>query len=161
MFSSACGSGPTPGIGLFLSARNQLAASADGIAVVCGHAVYLYSTDGVALRTYALPDSVKPTQLFWDEGSLCLADMENKNVLVLNAGVNTTQNFTGPAINAQFKVIREPGTGNLFVSDGANHRILVFDQSYRYLRAVSASREAAPAASGSPTAWLSMNPAAC
>jgi hypothetical protein len=62
--------------------------------------------------------------------------MENKNVLVLNAGANRTQNFTGPAINAQFKVIREPATGNLFVSDGANHRILVFDPAYRYLRSI-------------------------
>jgi len=113
---------------------NQLAVSADGVAVVCGHTVYLYSEDGVALRTYALPDSVKPTQLFWDEGWINLADMETKNVFVLNAGANTTRNFTGPTINAQFKILREPGTGAIFVSDGANHRILVFDQSYRYLR---------------------------
>ena len=113
---------------------NQLAVSADGVAVVCGHTVYLFSLDGVKIRTYALPDSIKTTQLFWDQGSLCLADMENKDVLVLNGGANTTRNFIGQAINAQFKVIREPGTGDLFVSDGANHRILVFDQSYRYLR---------------------------
>ncbi len=113
---------------------NQLAASADGVAVACGHTVYLFSLDGVKIRTYALPDSVKTTQLFWDKGSLCLADMDDKNVLVLNAGANTTQNINGPTINAQFKVIREPGTGNLFVSDGANHRIHVFDQSYRYQR---------------------------
>jgi Ca2+/Na+ antiporter len=113
---------------------NQLAASADGVAVACGHTVYLFSLDGVKIRTYALTDSVKTTQLFWDEGSLCLADMDNKNVLVLNAGADMTRSFTGPVINAQFKVIREPGTGNLFVSDSANHRILVFDQSYRYQR---------------------------
>ena len=113
---------------------NQLAVSADGVAVVCGHTVYLYSPDGVAIRSYSLPDFVKPTQLFWDKGSLCLADMENKNILVLDAGANTTQNISGPPINAQFKVVREPATGNLFVSDGANHRILVFDQSYRYVR---------------------------
>ncbi len=113
---------------------NQLAASADGVAVACGQSVYLFSLDGVKIRTYALPNSVKTTQLFWDEGSLFLADMDNKNVLVLNAGADTIRNFTGQALNAQFKIIREPGTGNLFVSDSANHRILVFDQSYRYLR---------------------------
>lgn len=113
---------------------NQLAASADGIAVACGQSVYLFSLDGVKIRTYALPASVKTTQLFWDEGSLFLADMDNKNVLLLNAGADTTRNFTGPALNAQFKIIREPGTRNLFVSDSANHRILVYDQSYRYLR---------------------------
>jgi sugar lactone lactonase YvrE len=113
---------------------NQIAASADGIAIACGKSVYVFSLDGVKIRTYALPDSVKTTQLFWDEGSLFLADMDNKNVLVLNAGTDTTQNFTGPALNAQFKVIREPGSRDFFVSDSANHRILVFDQSYRYLR---------------------------
>jgi hypothetical protein len=113
---------------------NQIAASADGVAIACGQSVYLFSLDGVKIRTYALPDSVKTTQLFWDKGSLFLADMDNKNVLVLNAGADTTRNFTGPVINAQFKVIHEPGTGNLFVSDGGNHRILVFDPSYKYLR---------------------------
>ncbi len=129
------------GVRLWFDARyravpipNQLAASGDGVAVVCGQTVHLYSADGVAIRTYALPDSVKTTQLFWDQGVLCLADMDNKNVLVLDGAASSVRNFAGPAINAQFKVIREPGTGNLFVSDGANHRILVFDPSYRYQR---------------------------
>jgi DNA-binding beta-propeller fold protein YncE len=113
---------------------SQLAVSADGVAVVCGHTVYLYSTNGTAIRTYALPGSAKPTQLFWDRGSLRVADMESKGILVLDAGSITERNFTGPAINAQFKVAREPGTGDLFVSDEVNQRILVFDQSYRYVR---------------------------
>jgi hypothetical protein len=113
---------------------NLIAASGDGIAVVCGHTVHLFSPDGVALRTYGLPELAKPTQLFWDEGSLSLADMDNENLLVLDAGAKRTQDFDGPAFNAQFKVIREPGTKALFVSDSANHRILVFDQSYRFQR---------------------------
>jgi hypothetical protein len=112
---------------------NQVAVSADGVAIVSGPIVYHYSTDGVEIGSYALSDRVQTTQLFWDKGSLYLADMADKNVLVLNAG-EAARNFNGQRINAQFKVVREPATGNLFVSDGANHRILVFDPSYRFLR---------------------------
>ena len=47
---------------------------------------------------------------------------------------NEFKKFSGAAISAQFKVTREPATGHLFVSDGAGHRIIVFDGAGRFLR---------------------------
>lgn len=112
---------------------NLMAASADGIAVACGQSVYLYAPDGTLLRSYPFATDVHPTQLFWDKGSLCLADMKTKGVLVLG-NQNELRKFRGATISAQFKVTREPATGHLFVSDGAGHRIIVFDETGRFLR---------------------------
>jgi hypothetical protein len=131
----------TVGVRLWADARykavpypNLMAASADGVAVVSGQIVYLYAPDGSPLRSYPLSAEVHPTQLFWDKGALCLSDMKNKTVLVFKPQANEVKKFTGATFSAQFKVTREPGTGRLFVSDSASHRILVFDEAGSYLR---------------------------
>lgn len=131
----------TVGIRLWADARykavpypNLLAAAAEGVAVVSGQAVYLLVPDGTISRTYPLPAGTQPTQLFWDNGNLCLADMKSKTIIVLSPAADTVLKLTGAPINAQFKAVREPATGNLFVSDGANHRILVFDGAGTFLR---------------------------
>lgn len=131
----------TVGVRLWADARykavpypNLMAASADGVAVASGQTVYLYSPDGSPLRSYPFPGDVRPTQLFWDKGAICLSDMKSKTVLVFNPQANQVKKFTGATISAQFKVAREPGTGHLFVSDSASHRILVFDEAGSYLR---------------------------
>ena len=131
----------TVGVRLWADARykavpypNLMAASADGVAVASGQAVYLYSPNGSLLRSYPFSADVHPTQLFWDRGAICLSDMKNKTVIVFNPQMNEVKKFTGATISAQFKVTREPGTGRLFVSDSASHRILVFDEAGSYLR---------------------------
>lgn len=113
---------------------NLLAASAEGVAVSCGQIVYVYDTDGTILRHYPLPAGVQPTQLFWDKGKLCLADMKSKSILELDIQEIKEKKLSGASISAQFKVTREPTTDRLFVSDGANHRILIFDEVGKYLR---------------------------
>lgn len=113
---------------------NLLAASTEGVAVSCGQTVYVYATDGTFLRHYPLPAGVQPTQLFWDKGKLCLADMKSKSILELDEYGIKEKKLRGISISAQFKATREPGTGHLFVSDGANHRILIFDETGKYLR---------------------------
>lgn len=113
---------------------NLLAASSAGVAVTCGQTVYRLDSAGKVVKRYQLSPDVHPTQLFWDKGSLCLADMKTKSVLVLDSKANVAMTFAGPAISAQFKVAREPATDHLFVSNSASHRISVFDQSGRYLR---------------------------
>lgn len=129
----------TVGVRLWADARykavpypNLMAASADGVAVACGQAVYLYGPDGKLLRTYPLPADVLPTQIYWDRGAITVADMRSKTQLVLGQQANQKNGFSGATISAQFKVVREPGTGRLFVSDSGSHRILVFDQAGKY-----------------------------
>lgn len=131
----------TVGVRLWADARykavpypNLMAASADGVAVVSGQAVYLFSPDGTLLRSYPFASDVRPTQIFWDKGTICLGDMKSKALLVFSPESNQVIKLTGAAISAQFKVTREPGTGHLFVSDGASHRILVFNETGRFLR---------------------------
>jgi hypothetical protein len=131
----------TVGVRLWADARykavpypNLLAASAEGVAVVSGQTVYLMAPDGAISRTYPFPADIHPTQLFWDNGALCLADMKSKTIIVLTPAADTVLKLSGATINAQFKAVREPATGRLFVSDGANHRILVFDGAGAFLR---------------------------
>ncbi|GFE58081.1 6-bladed beta-propeller [Geobacter sp. AOG1] len=131
----------TVGVRLWADARyravpypNLLAASADGVAVVSGQAVYLFAPDGTLSRTYPISADILPTQLFWDKGALCLGDLKSKTIVILSPAANTVRKLTGATINAQFKVAREPGTGRLFVSDSASHRILVFDEAGTFLR---------------------------
>lgn len=111
---------------------NLMAASSEGVAVSCGETVYVYAADGSLLHSYSLPGDVRPTQLFWDKGTLCLSDMKSKTILELGKRGDTKQTFSGASISAQFKVTREPGTGRLFVSDSASHRILIFDEAGKY-----------------------------
>jgi len=129
------------GIRLWADARynavpypNLLAVSAEGVAVTCGKAVYLYAADGKLARTYPLANDVHPSQLFWDKGVLTLCDVNGKGLQILGAGAAQTKRFDGAVTNAQFRAAREPATGRLFVSDGARHRILVFDENGRYQR---------------------------
>lgn len=131
----------TVGIKLWADSRyeaipypNLLAASSKGIAVGCGKNVYVYSSAGELLHSYLLPAGVQPTQLFWDRGILCLADMKSKKVLELDSQETRERGFSGASISAQFKIAREPGSGSLFVSDSASHRILVFDDNGKFLR---------------------------
>jgi predicted RNA-binding Zn-ribbon protein involved in translation (DUF1610 family) len=131
----------TVGVRLWADARykavpypNLMAASADGVAVACGQEVYLYSPEGKLLQRYPLPANVLPTQLFWDKGTISVADMRSKSRLLLGQQNDEKKEFTGATISAQFKVVREAADGRLFVSDSANHRILVFDETGRFLR---------------------------
>lgn len=112
---------------------NLMAASAEGVAVSCGRTIYVYAKDGRLLHSYDLPKEVEVTQLFWDNGVLCLADIRSKTVLELKPQGIRARSFTGATTSVQFKVAREPNTERLFVSDSAGHRILVFDRGGKFL----------------------------
>jgi hypothetical protein len=127
------------GIRLWADARynavpypNLLAVSAEGIAVTCGRTVYHYSADGTLIQSYPLAADVHPSQLFWDRGTLRLCDMNGKGLMTLSSEPSQTKRLEGAATTAQFRAAREPGTGRLFVSDGAKHRILVFDDTGKF-----------------------------
>jgi Ca2+/Na+ antiporter len=131
----------TVGVRLWADARynavpypNLLAASDDGVAVTCGKTVYQFALDGALVHSYPFSGDVHPTQIFWEKGNVCLVDMNAKALMVFTPQGNEVKKFTGAATSAQFRVAREPVTGRLFVSDGANHRILVFDEAGRYVR---------------------------
>lgn len=129
----------TVGVRLWADARfkavpypNLMAASASGIAVACGNSVYVFGHDGKLLRSHPLPDAAQPTQLFWDNATLCVSDMRSKSILALEG--NKAPRIAGAEIMAQFKAIREPATDLLFVTDSARHRVLVFDERGILLR---------------------------
>lgn len=131
----------TVGVRLWADARyraipypNLLALSPEGLAVASGETIYVYAHDGTLLHSYSLPAEVKPSQLFWDGAVLCLADMQSKTVRTFTPSGQGVVSLSGERVSAQFKVAREPATGDLFVSDGAKHRILVFDQDGRFKR---------------------------
>lgn len=130
----------TVGIRLWADARfksvpypNLMAASSEGVAINCGQNIYVYGADGKLLRSHTFPAEVHPTQLFWDKGALCLGDIKGRNLLVFTPRGHELRQFSGATTAVQFKVAREPATGRLFVSDGAKHKILVYDEKGTYL----------------------------
>lgn len=110
-----------------LPSPNFVTATADRIAISWGNEVLIYDYAGNRIDNFPIPQGSELTHLAYDpDGNLWLGDYQTKQILRWENGQwKAVVNGSG-TIKGTFKFVFFQQTGEIFVTDTGNHRILVF-----------------------------------
>jgi hypothetical protein len=110
-----------------------LAASANGIAILYGDAIYVCNAEGDIINTIAIPDHILPCQLSWHENELLVADWENDKLhLFSEHGMTSIKLKGGPVIHAHLNVIIDENNNAIYVTDSKGHQVHTYDSTGSY-----------------------------
>lgn len=114
---------------------NMIAPYAGQVAVSWGQHILVYDTAGVLTADLPMPPETELTHLCYDtEGDLWLGDHRTKQILRRQDGQWKAVINGAGTILGTFKFVHYPPTGEIFVTDSSNHRILVYSAGGRFLR---------------------------
>lgn len=112
---------------LKIAGPNQIAASSDGVASVWGHRLIVTDINGHIVWEEELPEYIRPVALTWAEGKVWVGDYDSKRIWVADRRGGHWLWQTPFNIRAHFKIVPDLSRDRIYVSDGAGHRIFVYD----------------------------------
>lgn len=117
---------------------NMIAASVDRVAISWGKSILVFDPAGKQVASIPAPADAEIVHLAYDgEGNLWLGDYRTKRIFRLQGGHWVTVVDGAGTIGGTFKFVQYPPTGEIFVTDTTNHRILAYSATGRLLRTIS------------------------
>lgn len=115
---------------------NMIATKADEVAVTWGEQILVYDKAGKNVSNFPMPKDAVPAHLSYDsEGNLWLGDYLTKQIFRRQGGQWQKVINGAGTIRGTFKFVQFSPTGEVFVTDTTNHRILTYSATGQFLRA--------------------------
>ena len=113
---------------------NMIASKADQLAITWGESILVHDRSGKRMATIDMPPDTEIAHLTYDgEGNLWLGDHRTKQIFRLQSGQWVPVVNGAGTIRGTFKFVQYPPTGEIFVTDTTNHRILVYSAKGKFL----------------------------
>ncbi len=113
---------------------NMIASKADQVAITWGESILVFDQSGKNVAEIAMPRDTEIVHLTYDsDGNLWLGDHRTKQIFRLQSGKWVPVVNGAGTIRGTFKFVQYPPTGEIFVTDTTNHRILAYSATGQLL----------------------------